>query len=245
MTTLFISDLHLGAARPEKVALFHAFLACVRERAQALYILGDLFELWLGDDDDDPAHREIIAALGATSAAGVTLNFAHGNRDFLCGKRFANETGAALLPDFATVQIAGMSTVVTHGDLLCTRDVKYQRFRRVVRNGVVQALFLATPLGLRQRIARGARRGAQASASRKAPAIMDVEDQTVREVFARTGASLLIHGHTHRPGMHSLEVDDRPCRRVVLGDWYEQDDVLVAGDGPLRSLRIAEFLAGA
>ncbi|MEQ8494410.1 MAG: UDP-2,3-diacylglucosamine diphosphatase, partial [Gammaproteobacteria bacterium] len=136
MTALFVSDLHLGAERPDKFALFHAFLERARTRARAVYILGDLFEVWLGDDDDDPLHREVVAALAATSAAGVAVYFAHGNRDFLCGARFARETGATLLPDYAAFDIDGERIVVTHGDLLCTRDVKYQRFRRVVRNGV-------------------------------------------------------------------------------------------------------------
>jgi len=245
MTTLFVSDLHLTAERPDKLTLFETFLAHARRSASALYILGDLFEVWLGDDDDDPAYRAVIAALAATSDAGVALFFAHGNRDFLCGSRFARQTGATLLADYAEVDLDGQRAVVTHGDLLCTRDVAYQRFRRVVRHPLVRGLFLATPLRWRQHIAQGTRRGTQASAGRKAGDIMDVEPAAVRDVLAAHDATLLIHGHTHRPAIHDLEVDGRACRRIVLGDWYTDDDVVRIDGGRVERLRIGEFLAGA
>jgi UDP-2,3-diacylglucosamine hydrolase len=244
MTCLFVADLHLGAERPDKLALFDAFTAAVlRQRVHALYVLGDLFEVWIGDDDDDPEHRRVECALATLSAAGVAVYFMHGNRDFLCGADFAARTGARLLGDFAVLDLDGRRTVVTHGDLLCTRDVKYQRFRRVVRHPVVRRAFLRTPLAWRRRIAHGTRERTLVSASRKSAYIMDVEQAAVSAVLRDHGASLLIHGHTHRPGAHEFSVDGRPCTRIVLGDWYEQDQVLYCRDGVATSLRVEEFLA--
>jgi UDP-2,3-diacylglucosamine hydrolase len=243
MTTLFVSDLHLSAARPEKLDLFLAFARCARARATALYILGDLFEVWIGDDDDDDAHRPVLDALAALSDANVQVGFMPGNRDFLCGDAFARRTGARLLADFALIDLADERALLTHGDLLCTRDLKYQRFRRVVRNPLLQRGFLATPLAWRRRIASGTQSRTRASMARKPDHIMDVEDTAVRAALRDHDASLLIHGHTHRPGLHQVEVDGRACRRLVLGDWYEQDDVVVHRNGELRRWRIGEFLA--
>lgn len=244
MTCLFVADLHLGPERPDKLALFDAFTAAaLRQGVHALYVLGDLFEVWIGDDDDDPVHRTVECALAALSAAGVVVYFMHGNRDFLCGGDFAARTGVRLLGDYAVLDLDGQRTVVTHGDLLCTRDVKYQRFRRVVRHPLVRRAFLRTPLAWRRRIASGTRERTLVSTGRKAAHIMDVEPATVSAVLREHGASLLIHGHTHRPGRHALTVDGRACTRIVLGDWYEQDQVLYCRDGVATSLRVAEFLA--
>ncbi len=244
MTTLFVSDLHLAAERPAQLELFARFVAAARERASALYILGDLFEVWIGDDDDTPPHPRIRALLRSVSDAGVALHVAHGNRDFLFGARFEDDTGARLLPDWAVVELPGARALVTHGDLLCTRDVKYQRFRRVVRNPVVRHAFLAAPLAWRKRIARGTQTGTRASAARKAEHIMDVDPATVRSVMAAHDVSLLIHGHTHRPDVHAFDVDGRACRRIVLGDWYEQDGVLVCDEQGQRAMRVADFIDG-
>lgn len=240
---LFISDLHLSAERPDKLALFHAFAARAERVATTVYILGDLFEFWLGDDDDCPVHRAIVAALAALTRAGVSVHFMHGNRDFLCGERFAAATGATLLAEFAVIDLDGHRAVLTHGDLLCTRDVKYQRFRRVVHNALVQRAFLAIPLAWRRGIARGTRSQTLASTERKAEYIMDVDDETVATVLRDHRATLLIHGHTHRPAIHELDVDGRACRRVVIGDWYTQDNVIACSGGALRSLRVTEFVA--
>lgn len=241
MTTLFVSDLHLASARPAQLALFIEFIARVAQRrARALYILGDLFEVWLGDDDDTAPNPEVIAALAKLGAAGVELHIGYGNRDFLYGARFLAATGARLLDDYAVIDLEGVATLLTHGDLLCTRDIKYQRFRRVVRHPVTRHAFLATPLKWRQRIAHRTRSGTLASMSRKDDAIMDVEESTVAAVMARYGVGLLIHGHTHRPAFHDY-ADGR--RRIVLGDWYEQDGVLVCDRDGQRAMRVGDYLS--
>ncbi|MGR8919149.1 MAG: UDP-2,3-diacylglucosamine diphosphatase [Gammaproteobacteria bacterium] len=243
MATLFVSDLHLSAERPDKLELFERFVERARSAAEAVYILGDLFEVWLGDDDETPPHDAVLDALRALCDAGVEVHVAHGNRDFLFGRRFEQRTGARLLPDYAVVELNGERTLLTHGDLLCTRDVKYQRFRRVVRNPLVRRAFLATPLAWRQRIARRTQSGTRASMARKAEHIMDVEQSTVAAVMARHDASLLIHGHTHRPAMHEFEHDGRRRRRIVLGDWYEDDSVLVCDAAGERASSVREYLA--
>lgn len=244
MTTLFVSDLHLSSARPAPLALFLEFIAhLAHQRAQALYILGDLFEVWLGDDDDTPPNDTVIAALAALTAAGVELHVGYGNRDFLYGSRFVRATGARLLDDYTVINLYGTPTLLTHGDLLCTRDVKYQRFRRVVRHPITRHAFLATPLAWRQRIAHRTRSGTVASMRRKDDAIMDVEESTVTAVMARYGVKLLIHGHTHRPAVHDYESGAR--RRIVLGDWYEQDAVLTCSTDGQRALRVSDYLSEA
>lgn len=240
MSVLFVSDLHLSAERPAQLDLFLEFLAKARE-ASALYVLGDLFEVWLGDDDTTPPHPRVAAALKALSDAGVALNIGLGNRDFLLGRRFAHATGARLMADWETVELGGRRTLLTHGDLLCTKDVKYQKFRRLVRNPVIRAAFLAAPLSVRRRVALGTQAGTKASMRGKADAIMDVDERAVAEALARHAATQLIHGHTHRPAVHEFELDDRPCRRIVLGDWYEQDSVLVCDDEP-RPMRVSDYL---
>ena len=242
MTTLFVSDLHLSPARPAQLALFLEFLACARQSAQALYILGDLFEVWLGDDDETPANTAVVSALAAMSSAGVRVWVGFGNRDFLYGPRFVATSGAQLLEDYAVIDLYGTPTLLTHGDLLCTRDVKYQRFRRVVRHPVVRRLFLSIPLAWRRSIAHRTRAGTIASMQQKDDAVMDVDETTVAEVMACYKVNLLIHGHTHRPAVHDYEAGLR--RRIVLGDWYEQDAVLVCNRGAQRAMRIGEFING-
>ena len=242
MTTLFVSDLHLADARPQQLELFLEFLHRARSVARALYILGDLFEVWLGDDDDTPPNPQVMAALAALTGGGVKLAIGHGNRDFLFGRRFAAATGATLLDDYAVIDLYGTRTLLTHGDLLCTRDIKYQRFRRVVRHPLVRGAFLATPLAWRQRIARHTRSGTQASMRHKDDRIMDVDEQTVAARMASYDVVLLIHGHTHRPAIHDYLGDTPPRRRIVLGDWYEQDSVLVCDATGQRALRVSDFL---
>ena len=243
MTTLFVADLHLSGERPDKLELFLAFADRARHTAQAVYVLGDLFEVWLGDDDDSAPHPRIVAALRALSASGVRLHIAHGNRDFLVGERFAQATGATLLSDYETIDLHGTRALLTHGDLLCTRDVKYQRFRRVVRHPLTRAAFLAAPLAWRRHIARKTQSGTRASMRLKPEHIMDVDDATVARVMSRYGVDLLIHGHTHRPAVHDHAIDGRACRRIVLGDWYEQDGVLVCDRNGQQAMRVHEFLA--
>ena len=242
MTTLFVSDLHLSSARPAQLTLFLEFIARARQGVQALYILGDLFEVWLGDDDDTPPNAAVVAALAELTSAGVALHIGYGNRDFLYGPRFVAASGARLLDDYAVIDLYDTPTLVTHGDLLCTRDVNYQRFRRVVRHPLTRHLFLATPLAWRQRIAHRTRAGTTASMRRKDDAIMDVDETTVAEVMTRYDVKLLIHGHTHRPAVHDYGLEQR--RRIVLGDWYEQDSVLVCDRSGQRAMRVSEFLSG-
>lgn len=242
MTTLFVSDLHLSPDRPRQVELFLKFLAQAQMRADALYILGDLFEMWLGDDDDTSPHKQIVDALGAISRAGVKLHVGHGNRDFLLGQRFARRTGATLLQDYEIIDLYGERTLLTHGDLLCTKDIKYQRFRKFVRSPLVRAAFLRIPLSLRRRIAFKTQSGTKASMRTKTNFVMDVDDDTVSNMMMKYKVKFLIHGHTHRPDIHDFHVDGAAYRRIVLGDWYEQDYVLVCDKNGARPTRVTEYL---
>jgi UDP-2,3-diacylglucosamine hydrolase len=222
VTALVVSDLHLDPARPEIAAQFRAFLAGEARTARALYVLGDLFEVWIGDDDPEPHKRAVIADLRALADAGVALYFLHGNRDFLLGTRFCEETGGQLLTDPTVVELHGRRALVTHGDALCTDDAPYQRLRALVRDPLWQAQFLALSIGQRQALAREARAGSKAHTEAQPTMLMDVNADTVAAVFRAAGVDTLIHGHTHRPGMHALDVDGRACTRIVTGDWYTQ-----------------------
>ena len=229
MTTLFISDLHLDGTRPDITALFLDFLAREARGAQALYILGDLFEAWIGDDDPDPDKRRVIAGLRAVTDAGVKTFLIHGNRDFLIGRRFCRETGIELLAAGTVIDLYGRRVLLMHGDLLCIDDHAYQRLRRIVRNPVVQWVLRSMTLSQRQRLAARMRAGSKAhieSADKTSPYIMDVNGAAVAAAFREFGVDCLIHGHTHRPAIHALTVDGRPRTRIVLGDWYEQGSVL-------------------
>jgi UDP-2,3-diacylglucosamine hydrolase len=234
---LFISDLHLHASRPAITALFLEFVQDEAMQAEALYILGDLFEAWLGDDADDALAQSVRGALSKLHAAGVPVYLMRGNRDFLFGQRFAAESGATLLPDPCVVMLYGQPTLLMHGDLLCSDDREYQAFRAQVRDPAWQAAFLGKTLAERAEFAARAR---AASGERQAglrgegalEMITDVNADTVAQTMARYGVRRLIHGHTHRPAVHALLVDDMPARRIVLGDWYEQGSVLrVSPDG--------------
>jgi UDP-2,3-diacylglucosamine hydrolase len=232
--TLFVSDLHLDASAPEIARQFHAFLAGEAREATALYILGDLFEAWLGDDDPDPAARVTVAALRALTDAGVPCYLMHGNRDFLIGGRFCRETGATLLDDGTLVDLYGERVLLMHGDALCTDDVSYQRLRRIVRNPLTRAVFRLMTLGQRRALARRLRAGSREHVGATAAEIMDVNAAAVTRALREAGVRTLIHGHTHRPAMHRLEIDGAPARRVVLGDWYTQGSVLEATSGSLE-----------
>jgi UDP-2,3-diacylglucosamine hydrolase len=224
--TLLVSDLHLDPAAPGIAHQFVEFLRGEARAARALYILGDLFEAWLGDDDPDPLGRTVVAELRALTDAGVPAYFMHGNRDFLIGPRFAAETGCRLLEDGTVVDLHGERVLLMHGDLLCTADASYQRLRRVLRNPL--SLFVLRHLGLeaRRTLGRKLRAGSQMHVGSTAPEIMDVTPAEAVDSLRRAGVSTLVHGHTHRPAIHLLEVDGRPARRIVLGDWYTQGSVL-------------------
>jgi UDP-2,3-diacylglucosamine hydrolase len=218
---LFISDLHLSAQRPRTVDLFVRFAQERAPEAEAVYILGDLFDAWVGDDDDNAPAPAVREALRALTRRGVAVVFQGGNRDFLIGERFATETGASLLGDEAVIDLYGVSTLLMHGDLLCTDDHDYQAARRLLRSPAFVGDFLAKPLAERLVLAAEYRRRSGEAISLKADDIMDVNEEAVADVLRRHGATRLVHGHTHRPGWHTLLVDDRPAERLVLGEWHE------------------------
>jgi UDP-2,3-diacylglucosamine hydrolase len=224
--TLLISDLHLDAAHPAIAAQFLAFLERQARDADGLYILGDLFEAWLGDDDPDPAARAVIAALRRLVDGGVPCFILRGNRDFLIGERFCRETGATLLDEGSIVERHGRRVLLMHGDILCTDDVGYQRLRRIVRHPILRWVFAHLGLEQRRAIAQRLRAGSRKHIGMSAPEIMDVNAAAVSQAFRSSGVDTLIHGHTHRPAVHELLVDGRPVRRIVLGDWYTQGSVL-------------------
>jgi UDP-2,3-diacylglucosamine hydrolase len=226
VTTLFVSDLHLDAAHPDAIAQFEQLLAGEARGAEALYILGDLFEAWVGDDDDDPARARACAALRALTASGVPAYVMHGNRDFLLGAGFEARTGTRLLADPAIVRIGGERVLLTHGDALCTADVAYQRLRAIVRQPRWQRRLLRLPLAVRRLLSGAARAGSRAHTGRVAGYIMDADPQAVRAALGAADATLLIHGHTHRPGIESIQLPGGAARRIVLGAWYEQGSLL-------------------
>jgi len=237
VTTLFISDLHLDESRPQITTLFLAFLRDEARDADALYILGDLFEAWIGDDASSPLIDAVRDALGQLVARGVPVAFIGGNRDFLIGSGFADATGVRLLPDPCVVLLQGEPVLLMHGDLLCSDDTAYQAFRSQVRDPGWQEKFLSQSLAARQAFADRAREESQRRQAglvetNTLEAITDVTPATVVETMARFGVTRLIHGHTHRPAIHAVDVEGRSGRRIVLGDWYEQGSVLrVDADG--------------
>lgn len=242
MTTLFISDLHLGDERPEKLELFKSLLTGPARKAGTLYILGDLFEAWAGDDDVTPPHPAIIEALAGFSRTGGRLFLMRGNRDYLLGRTFARATGGELLKDETTIMLDGRKVLLMHGDTLCTRDVQYQLYRRLVNNRFSIRLFLQLPFAIRRRIWHGVREITRRTTSRKLPYLIDVHQPAVEKALCRHDAECLIHGHTHRPGVHEFMLDGRTARRYVLGDWYEGDCVLVGNAGGLRMWRVQDYL---
>ena len=241
MATLFVSDVHLSADRPEQVHRFLEFLATTARRAQALYLLGDLFDLWLGDDDLGPPNGEAVVALAALGRAGVGLFAQHGNHDFLLGRKFARDTGCRILPDPTRVEIHGESVLLSHGDAFCTRDRSYQRWRTFTRNPVAQMLFRALPLPLRRDQAARIRARTLALTPRKPPEVMDVDPVAVALAARAHGVSRVVHGHTHRPGVYPLGVEGMHAERIVLGDWYEGDSVLVWDRTGPQLTRVAEL----
>lgn len=226
MTILFVSDLHLDASRPAATDCFLHFLEGPARDAGTLYILGDLFETWSGDNAAGTHEQAILQALKRYTTAGSRCYFLRGNRDFLVGSRFALASGVTLLDDEALIGIDGHRILLMHGDTLCTDDHAYQRYRRVVHNPVTKSLYLALPVLLRSRITAFVRwRSTRANAGKPA-AIMDVNPATVADALRRHGAQRMIHGHTHRPAIHSLDLDGQPASRIVLGAWYEQGSIL-------------------
>lgn len=225
---LLISDLHLCASRPHTTRLLLDFLAGSAREAQTLYILGDLFEYWAGDDDlPDPQHQQVCLAFKALAASGTQVAVMHGNRDFLLAEEFAAAAGATLLADPYTTEICGHSALLTHGDTLCTDDTDYQAFRRQVRAPDWQQAFLAQPLAARKAQIEGLRKRSETEKSGKAEAIMDVNAGAVLAMLRSHGhPQWLIHGHTHRPGRHEIDDAGTVSTRWVLGDWYDSGNYL-------------------
>jgi UDP-2,3-diacylglucosamine hydrolase len=237
--TLFISDLHLSGERPAISERFFEFLRGPASRAAALYILGDLFEYWIGDDeldasDGDPLALRVAQALGGLARRGVSVAFMHGNRDFLVGARFCEKSGARLLEDPSVERIGGVRTLLVHGDTLCTDDHDYQAWRRTARSRAWQAQFLSKSLPERRKTLQALREKSKEIVGAKPAEIMDVSEEAVREALRAHGLTRLVHGHTHRPAHHQLELDGRPCERWVLPDWYARGGYLAIDEAGSR-----------
>ena len=227
MATLFISDLHLDPARPQITELFEKYLASDEVRhADALYILGDLVESWIGDDDDAELPQRIARAIRAVSDAGVPVYLMVGNRDFLLGEDFARRAGFTLLDDGTVHDLYGRPTLLMHGDVLCTDDVAYQAVRQQVRKPEWQAQVLSMPLDARRALAAKAREESRRHTGSTMESIMDVNADAVVTAMHGAGVDRLIHGHTHRPAIHPIELPEKTGERIVLGDWYEHGSVL-------------------
>ncbi len=240
MATLFISDLHLSPEHPEITACFVDFLQQNTTKMDALYILGDLFESWIGDDDHQALHQEIAEKLKNINQTGIPIYFIHGNRDFLVGQAFAKSAGMVLLPDHQVIDLYGTPTLIMHGDTLCTQDEGYQKYRKIVHNKFVQWLYFLLPLRLRRKIGNSIQKNSGDQKQLKSAEIMDVDPQTTIEIMQQYAVSQLIHGHTHRPAIHhfDLEIQSAPsnpshspqkiaAQRIVLGDWYTQGSFLI------------------
>lgn len=238
MTTLFISDLHLHPSRPHIIHGFLSYLQSIQGKAESLYILGDLFEAWVGDDHPEPAFLPVRKALKECCTQGTPVFLMHGNRDFLIGETFSAETGCRLLEDPTLIDLYRVPTLLMHGDSLCTDDLEYQQLRSRLRDPVWQRQALSLPAEERLQLAREARELSTLSSRDKDETIMDVNQDEVLRTLTGSGAERLIHGHTHRPGQHRIEHDGKTLTRIVLGDWYEQGSVLEVDEGrcELRSL---------
>lgn len=219
MTTLFISDLHLEESRPDITGAFLGFLKTHAMGVERLYILGDFFEAWIGDDERTPLQEQVAAALREVRDSGTEIFLMHGNRDFLIGNDYCERAGATLLDDPTVIDLYGTPALLMHGDSLCTADVEYQKFRANMRNPKMQKMMLARPLEDRQQMARQLRQMSMAKNQGKAEDIMDVTPEEVVRELEHHGVQLMIHGHTHRPAIHDLEANGEPARRIVLGDW--------------------------
>jgi UDP-2,3-diacylglucosamine hydrolase len=234
VTTLFISDLHLSGERQHITDLFIQFLHQRASKADALYILGDLFEIWLGDDLVLPDYQEAVTQLRQLADSGIPLFIMQGNRDFLFKTEFEEQTGATLITDPTVIDLYGKPALLMHGDTLCTDDFEYQKFRKLVRGAQWQTEFLAKSKEERIALSKVFRETSKAEMSGKASEIMDVNQQSVEKAMQEHNVDLLIHGHTHRPDIHHFSVDNKTRERIVLGDWYKQGSVLTCSEHGCR-----------
>jgi UDP-2,3-diacylglucosamine hydrolase len=223
---LFISDLHLDTSRPAATSAFLNFLEKDAPSAAALYILGDLFEVWIGDDDPDPHHRKVAEGLARLSETGTRCFFIPGNRDFLIGHKFLTASRLTLLNDPTLIYSGDESVLISHGDILCTDDISYQRFRKITRTPFVIKLFRALPFRARAWLAARARQKSIASYGSKTPEILDVNQNAVTKLMQEYNITTLLHGHTHRQAVHEFDLHGCPAKRIVLGDWYETGSIL-------------------
>lgn len=221
MHTLFISDLHLHESRPQITRAFFHFLHTQAVYVDALYILGDFFDTWIGDDDDSALALEVANELQQVHSRGTAIYFIHGNRDFLLGKDYADKAGMTLLPEISIINLYGTPTLIMHGDELCTEDTEYQQFRAMVRSQKWQQQILSQPLAARRALAAQLREKSQSMNSLKSDDIMDVTPTEVVNQMQAAGVTRLIHGHTHRPARHELIIDGQTAERIVLGDWHD------------------------
>ncbi len=241
---LLLSDLHLSPARPAAVAAFHAFARGPARAASVVYILGDLFDWWLGDDQlREPFARAVGESIIGITAAGVPVYFARGNRDFMLGEAFGRATGAQLLPDGTVVEIGGTRTLLMHGDELCIDDADYQRYRARIRAPKVTRRLLALPYFIRRGIAWYLLRRSRDANALKSESIMDVSGDAVADAFRRHGVRRMIHGHTHRPARHEHPVDGATCERFVLADWHDHGHFLEVDADGVRARTITDSSA--
>jgi UDP-2,3-diacylglucosamine hydrolase len=219
--SLFISDLHLHESRPLITRAFFNFLETKVKSADALYILGDFFDAWIGDDDDQPLISQVALALAKTADAGTKIYIMHGNRDFLIGEKFAHQAHAELIPEETVINLYGTPTLLLHGDSLCTADTDYMQFRSMVRDVNWQSQFIGQPLNVRRAIAQDLRTKSSEMNSLKAEDILDVTASEVEAMFQKYKTPLMIHGHTHRPARHYHQINNQQFERIVLGDWHD------------------------
>ena len=226
MTKLFISDLHLDPSRPAATEAFLNFLKGPARSATDLYIIGDLFESWIGDDDPNPLYQGITAAINEVAQAGVRCFFMAGNRDFVVGEDFLQRAGMTRLHDPALISIGHASVLISHGDIYCTDDLGYQRYRRIVYNPVIRAIYDSLPFFMRSWVVNRIRSSSQSNIVFKPPKIMDVNPAAIENALKEHGVNIMLHGHTHRPAIHEFQANGSPAKRIVLGDWYKEGSVL-------------------